>query len=122
MSLRIENLWLSKIDRESNPELLPPDVVGGRNQLGQTAKDLEDLLVGRIVSGQERTRGEAYTSGLVTMPLQVVEAKDRLTSMNAAPISYSESLAKQLTGARFVPLELMPRNSPDPNDTRARFK
>jgi hypothetical protein len=110
------NGWLS------NPELLPPDVVGGRNKLGQTAKDLETLLVGKIVSGQEWTRGEVYTSGLVTGPLQMTEPKDRLTSMNAAVISYSENLAKQLRGAKIVPLELMPGNSPDPNDTKACFK
>jgi hypothetical protein len=56
----------------SNPELLPSDVIGGRNGLGQTAKDLETLLVGRIVSGTEWTRGEVYTSGIVTKPLQML--------------------------------------------------
>jgi hypothetical protein len=108
------NGWLS------NPELLPPDVVGGRNKLGQTAKDLQTLLGGKIVSGQEWTRGEVYTSGLVTRPLQMTEPKDRLTSMNAALISYSGNLAKQLSAAEFIQLELMPGNSPDPNDTVGR--
>jgi hypothetical protein len=42
--------------------------------------------------------------------------------MNAALISYSGNLTKQLSGARFVQLELMPGNSPDPNDTKACFK
>jgi hypothetical protein len=106
----------------SNPELLPPDVVGGRNALGQTAKDLETLLVGGIVSGQEWTRGEAYSSGIVTRPLQIAEPKDRLKAMNATLISYSENLAKQLNRAGFVPLELMPGNSPDPNDRKVCFE
>lgn len=106
----------------SNPELLPTDVVGGRNKLGQTAKDLENLLVGKIASGQTWTRGETYTSGIVTKPLQVTDALERLKAMNAALIHYSGDLKRQLKGDAFVALELMPGNSPDPNDRRACFE
>lgn len=106
----------------SNPELLPPDVAGGRNKLGQTAKDLENLLVGKIVSGQEWTRGEVYTSGIMTKPLQMTQPLDRLKTMNTALIAYSEDLKRQLKGTRFVSMELMPGNSADPSDTKACFE
>jgi hypothetical protein len=109
------NGWLS------NPDLLPPDVVGGRNKLGQTAKDLENLLVGQIASGQEWTRGEAYTSAIVTKPLQLAQPQERLQAMNAAVIAYSEGLKRQL-GSTFAGLELMPGNSADPKDRGVCFK
>jgi hypothetical protein len=105
-----------------NPELLPPNQ-GGRNQQGQSATDLETLLVGAIVEGRPWTRGEVYRSGVVTLPLQQINPPDRLHAMNAALASYSDSLRRQsANAARFAALELMPGNAKDPGDTSVCFK
>jgi hypothetical protein len=101
-----------------NPALLPPDVAGGRNAQGQSAADLKAALVGTIVEGTAYSRAEIYQSGIVTLPLQQTNSLDRLHAMNAALAQYSSSLARQSAGAaKFVPLQPMPGNSADPNDT-----
>ncbi|MGC1304576.1 MAG: hypothetical protein WA840_19580 [Caulobacteraceae bacterium] len=106
-----------------NPELLPPDLVGGRNALGETATDLQTRLVGQIVSGQAWTRGEVYAPGAVTKPLQQAQATARLRAMNAALMAYSDALRTRIgSGAHFTPFEEMPGNSSDPADARACFK
>jgi hypothetical protein len=105
-----------------NPELLPASL-SGKNQQGQSATDLENLLVGTIVEGRAWTRGETYRSGLVTLPLQQVKPLDRLHAMNAALTSYSQTLRGQsANAARFIALEPMPGNAKDPGDTSVCFK
>jgi hypothetical protein len=107
----------------ANPELLPPNLVGGKNALGQTATDLQTRLVGQIVSGQAWTRGEVYAPAAVTTPLQQAHATDRLHAMNAALMAYSNALqALMPPGAHFTPFEEMPGNSSHPNDTSACFR
>jgi hypothetical protein len=107
----------------ANPELLPPDVVGGKNAQGLSAADLKSLLVGTIVSGTAYSNAEVYKSGLVTLPLQQVKALDRLHAMNRALGNYSGTLRKQSAHAEsFVPLEPMPGNSFDPKDTSVCWK
>lgn len=106
-----------------NPELLPPNVVGGKNAQGFSAADLKALLVGTIVSGTPYSNAEVYKSGIVTLPLQQKKALDRLHAMNAALGHYSETLRKQSPpGATFVPLEPMPGNSFDPKNTSVCWK
>ena len=101
-----------------NPELLPPDVTGGRNAQGMTASDLRNTLVGTIVSGTPYSRAEVYESGVVTLALQEENSLDRLHAMNAALAQYSATLAKQSPDpSKFVPLRHMPGNSADPDDT-----
>jgi hypothetical protein len=106
----------------ANPELLPPNL-SGKNQQGQSATDLENLLVGTIVEGQAWTRGEVYRSGIVTLPLQQIKPLDRLHAMNAALTSYSDTVRGYSANAvRFTALELMPGNARDPGDTSVCFK
>lgn len=105
-----------------NPQLLPPDVTGGRNALGRNAQDLSDALVGSIASGTEWSGAETYRSGIVTRPLQQKEAIDRLHAVNAALLAYSEELRAAPGGEPFAPFELMPGNAADPNDTGVCFK
>lgn len=106
-----------------NPELMPPDVVGGKNALGQSAADLQARLVGTITQGKKWTRGEVYQSSLVTLPLQQLSTLNRLHAMNAALASYSDYVQKQYTApGRFTPFELMPGNAKNPQDTSACFK
>ncbi|MGJ5116971.1 hypothetical protein [Bradyrhizobium oligotrophicum] len=103
-----------------NPSLLPPNVVGGKSAVGDSAADLKSRLVGRIVSGQQWSRAEVYNSGVITAPLQRTDAQDRLNTMNAALGAYS----KRLTTAnpKLTPLRPMPGNSFDPNDKSVCFK
>ena len=97
-----------------NPDLLPPDVTGGRNAQGQSAADLKNLLVGTIVQGTAYSRAEVYQSGLVTLPLQQENSLDRLHAMNAALAQYSAKVGK--------PLQQLPGNSADPNNTAVCWK
>lgn len=107
----------------ANPELLPPDVVGGKNGQGQSADELKDVLVGRIVSGQPYSRAEVYRSGAVTLPLQQVSSRARLTAMNKALADYGAMVKKRSKNpAKFVAFEHMPGNSADPNDTSVCWK
>jgi hypothetical protein len=102
-----------------NPELLPPDVVGGKSPQGRNAEELKALLVGRIVSGTAYSRAEVYRSGIVTLPLQEPNSLNRLHAMNRALSDYSETVRKQSEHpATFVPFEHMPGNSANPNDTK----
>ena len=98
----------------ANPELLPPNVVGGKNGQRESAADLKATLVGTIVSGTEYSRAEVYQSGVVTLPLQQTNAVSRLQAMNKALVQYGESVKK-----RFEP---MPGNSADPKDTSVCWK
>jgi len=103
-----------------NPQLLPPDVVGGKNAMGQSAADLQSTLVGTIVSGTPYSRAEVYKSGVVTLPLQQTKTLDRLAAMNRAISDYSDSLRRQ--SPTLVPLQHMPGNSGNPNDTSVCWK
>lgn len=106
-----------------NPELLPPDVVGGKNAQGMSAADVKALLVGKIVSGTAFSNAEVYQSGVVTLPLQQQKALDRLHAMNQALGKHSATLRKQSRRpSSFVPLEPMPGNSFDPKDTSVCWK
>jgi len=106
-----------------NPELLPPDLSGGKNQQGKSASDLEAELVGTIVTGRAWTRGEVYRSGIVTLPLQQIKAADRLRAMNAALGTYSSQVRKQSSNPeQFKGLELMPGNASDPHSSGVCFK
>ena len=101
-----------------NPELLPPDVVGGKNAQGQSAADLKAELVGTIQSGQAYSGAEVYRSGVVTLPLQQASSLDRLHAMNAALARHSDTVRRRSAHpAAFVPFEHMPGNSADPKDT-----
>lgn len=101
-----------------NPELMPPDVTGGKNAQGFSAADLKSLLVGKIVSGTEFSRAEVYQSGIVTLPLQQTNSLDRLHAMNAALASYGATVQKQSANpGAFTPLVHMPGNSGDPKNT-----
>ena len=101
-----------------NPELLPPDVTGGRNAQGKTAAELKATLVGTIVEGTAYSRAEVYESGVVTLPLQQENSLDRLHAMNAALAQYSATLAEQSPDASaFTPLVHLPGNAADPDDT-----
>ncbi|HET9620900.1 MAG TPA: hypothetical protein VFP84_06025 [Kofleriaceae bacterium] len=106
-----------------NPQLLPPNVTGGRSAAGASAEDLRARLVGTIVSGQRWTRAEAYRSAAVTRPLQQPISLDRLHAMNAALAAYSDELrARSPAGQRFTPFQQMPGNSASPGDTSVCFK
>lgn len=106
-----------------NPELLPPDVVGGKNGQGLSAADLKAELVGRIVQGTAYSRAEVYQSALITLPLQQPNSLDRLHALNRALGEYSKTLAKRSKSpTAFVPLEPMPGNSFDPQDTSVCWK
>lgn len=112
-----QNGWIA------NPELLPPNVEGGKNGQGQNADDLKAALVGTIVQGTAYSRAEAYKSGVVTLPLQQTNSLDRLHAMNAALAAYGDVLRKRSTNpATFVPFEHMPGNSANPNDTSVCWK
>jgi len=107
----------------ANPELLPPNVVGGKNEHGQSAADLKAVLVGTIVSGKPYSRAEVYKSGVVTLPLQQVNSLDRLHAMNAALAAYGETVRKRSPNpAKFVKFQHMPGNSADPKDTSVCWK
>jgi hypothetical protein len=106
-----------------NPELLPPDVVGGKSVQGFSAADLQVSLVGTIVSGTAYSRAEVYQSGIITLPLQQTESLDRLHAMNRALGDYSETLrSRSAHPESFVPLEPMPGNSFDPKNVDVCWK
>lgn len=106
-----------------NPELLPPDVTGGRNAQGFSAADLKAMLVGKIVSGTEFSRAEVYQSGIVTLPLQQTNSLDRLHAMNAALVSYGQSVRNRAANpASITPLVPMPGNSGDGANTAVCWK
>jgi hypothetical protein len=101
-----------------NPELLPPNVVGGKNAQGKSAADLKTELVGTIVSGTAYSQVEVYKSGVVTRPLQLPDSLHRLHAMNAALAKYSNTIrGRSANPAAFVPLENLPGNSANPKDT-----
>jgi hypothetical protein len=101
-----------------NPELLPPDVIGGKNAQGRSAADLKAELVGTIQSGTPYSQVEVYKSGIVTQPLQLPDSLRRLHAMNAALAKYSATVkARSSKPAAFVPLENLPGNSAKPEDT-----
>lgn len=95
-----------------NPDLLPPDVTGGKSGRGQSAAKLKAILVGRIVSGTPYSSAEVYKSGVVALPLQQPNALDRLHAMNAALGNYSASVKPA------VAFEPLPGNAFDPRDRR----
>ena len=100
-----------------NPDLLPPDVVGGKSAAGMSAADLQNTLVGTIVSGTAYSRAEVYQSGVVTLPLQQTNTVERLTQMNLALKRYSDTIrAQSANHAAFTPFEPMPGNSANPAD------
>lgn len=99
-----------------NPELLPPDVTGGKNARGQTAADLKATLVGTIASGTPYSMAEVYKSGVVTRPLQLPNSFDRLHAMNLALGEYSKAVKPA------VAFEHLPGNSANPNDTSVCWK
>jgi hypothetical protein len=107
----------------ANPELLPPDVEGGRSAQGANATELKTILVGRIVEGTAYSRAEVYQSGVVTTPLQQTNSLNRLHAMNIALADYGETVRKRSANpARFVPFEHMPGNSADPHDRSVCWK
>ncbi|HEV7242619.1 MAG TPA: hypothetical protein VGQ36_25545 [Thermoanaerobaculia bacterium] len=106
-----------------NPDLLPPDVVGGKSARGASAADLKNTLVGAIVSGTAYSRAEVYQSGVVTLPLQQTNTIARLSAMNLALSRYSDTLRNQSANpATFTSLEHMPGNSAKPDDTSVCWK
>lgn len=108
-----------------NPELLPPDVVGGKNGQGQSAADLKATLVGTLApdSPPVYSRAEVYQSGVVTLPLQQTQTVARLAAMNTALAAYGEQARKRSANpAAFVPFEHMPGNSANPRDTSVCWK
>lgn len=103
-----------------NPELLPPDVIGGKNAQGSSAADVKAAVIGTIVSGTAYSNAEVYKSAAATLPLQQPKALDRLHAMNQALGATSERLRKQSRNPNaFVPLEPMPGNSFDSKNTTA---
>lgn len=110
-SVALANRWIA------NPELLPLDVVGGKNAQGESATDLQATLVGKIVSGTAYSSAEVYRSGAVTLPLQQTNTLDRLHAMNEALANYGEWVRRRSAHpAQFVPFEHLPGNSADPHD------
>ncbi|MGZ5473288.1 MAG: hypothetical protein ACXW31_06925, partial [Thermoanaerobaculia bacterium] len=108
-----------------NPELLPPDVVGGKNAQGQSAADLKATLVGTLApdSPPAYSRAEVYQSGVVTLPLQQTQTVARLTAMNAALAAYGEQARRRsMNPGAFNPFEHMPGNSANPRDTSVCWK
>jgi len=99
-----------------NRELLPPNLAE-KNQQGRTAADLKAELIGTIVSGVPYSRAEVYKSAIVTLPLQLKDAVQRLHAMNRALGDYSEILRKRSAHPKsFIALEPMPGNSFDPRN------
>ena len=116
-NVALEHGWIA------NPELLPPDVVGGRSEQGPNAADLKSTLVGTIVKGTAYSRAEVYKSGVVTLPLQKPNSQERLTAMNKALADYGETVRKVSRHPEtFVPFEHMPGNSADPLDESVCWK
>jgi hypothetical protein len=112
-----QNGWLA------NPELLPPDVTGGKNAQGANADELKRILVGKIVQGQAYSNAEVYQSGVVTQPLQQTNSLDRLHAMNAALAAYSDTVrARSDHPAQFTRFAHMPGNSANPDDTSVCWK
>ncbi len=106
-----------------NPELLPPNVVGGKSAQGFSAADMQETLVGKIVKGEAYSNAEVYRSGVVTLPLQQVNALDRLHAMNAALGKYSDTVRKQSAHPEaLVPFEPMPGNSFEAKNTSVCWK
>lgn len=99
-----------------NPELLPPDVTGGKNARGQSAADLKATLVGTITSGTPYSMVEVYKSGVVTRPLQNTNSLDRLHAMNLALANYNATVKPR------VAFEHLPGNSANPKDTSVCWK
>lgn len=100
-----------------NPELLPPDVVGGKSARGQSAADLKAVLVGTIVSkAPAYSEVEQYQSGVVTRPLQEPNSLDRLHAMNRALAEYNATVKPR------VAFEHLPGNSADGKDTSVCWK
>ena len=111
-AVALKNGWIA------NPELLPPNVTGGKNAQGDSAATLKNVLVGTIVSGQPYSRAEVYKSGVVTLPLQQTSVLDRLHAMNKAVIDYGNQVrARSANPDKFFPFQVMPGNSADANDT-----
>src|ERR1043166_2668542 len=111
-AVALKNGWIA------NPELLPPDVGGGKNAQGDSAETLKNALVGHIVSGTAYSRAEVYASGVVTLPLQEPDVPTRLNKMNNALVSYGNSVrARSASPDRFVPFQLMPGNSTNASAT-----
>ena len=107
-AVALKNGWIA------NPELLPPDVLGGKNGEGDSADDLKAALVGKIVSGTAYSRAEVYQSGVVTLPLQQTNVLDRLHAMNQALADYgAKARARSAHPAQFVAFQVMPGNSVD---------
>jgi hypothetical protein len=116
-NVALANGWIA------NPELLPPDVIGGRSEQGSTAADLKNTLIGTIVNGTAYSRAEVYKSGVVTRPLQQTNSHERLTAMNKALADYGETVRKRSAHPEaFVPFEHMPGNSADPLDESVCWK
>jgi hypothetical protein len=106
-----------------NPELLPPNVTGGKSAQGMSAAELKAMLVGVIVKGEAYTRAEVYRSGVVTLPLQQTQTVERLTAMNRALANYGDTVRKRSANpAKFVAFDLMPGNSTDPLDKSVCWK
>lgn len=107
----------------ANPELLPPNVTGGKSRQGMTAAELKAVLVGVIVQGEPYTRAEVYKSGVVTLPLQETQTLQRLRAMNTALATYGDSVRKRSANpAAFVPFEHMPGNSANIDDKSVCWK
>ncbi|HEV7570103.1 MAG TPA: hypothetical protein VGQ21_01270 [Thermoanaerobaculia bacterium] len=116
-NVALANGWIA------NPELLPPDLAGGRSEQGPTAADLKSTLVGAIVKGTAYSRAEEYKSGVVTLPLQKPNSHERLTAMNKALADYGEIVQKRSKHPEaFAPFEHMPGNSADPLDDSVCWK
>jgi hypothetical protein len=99
-----------------NRELLPPNLAE-KNQQGFTAGDLKAQLIGTIVRGTAYSRAEVYKSAIITSPLQLVDALQRLHAMNRALGAFSETLRQRSKHPRsFIALEPMPGNSFDPQN------
>lgn len=114
----LKNGWIA------NPEMLPPDVVGGFSGQKMNAQMLKELLVGKIVGGTPAyTRGEIYQSGLVTINLQQTDTNTRLANMNSALGNYGNTVRSHSTDpSKFVPFQPMPGNSFTAGDTSVCWK
>ena len=111
-SVALKNGWIA------NPELLPPDVTGGKNAQGDSAADLKAALVGTIVSGTPYSRAEVYQSAAVTLPLQETDVPTRLNKMNNALVNYGNTVRQRSAHpGQFAPFQVMPGNSTDKNAT-----
>jgi hypothetical protein len=107
----------------ANPDLLPPDVLGGKSAAGASAEELKLALVGRIIEGKPYSNAEVYESGVVTLPLQQTNSLERLHAMNKALADYSAyARARSEHPERFVSFTHMPGNSADPDNTRVCWK